>query len=231
MVINGHLTQDVGATIDCGGADLDCQYSSIIAANVTGVRTLDLTGGQMVTSIATSLTISANLVRLASQNEPSHFSLASPLGAVEFQGPDTGILDHNLICSSLLVDISSAFAGGLFAASYGVTVSGAIVNRGTMNLLTSIVGATITNTGTISNSTIALNGGTIINTGGTISGCTITGGGTIIGGTVTGCAFGTGPVKLFGVTDGGGNSGTYLTFPPTTALEAQVCRQNEEGNA
>jgi hypothetical protein len=90
-------------------------------------------------------------------------------------------------------------------AACGVAVSGAIVNSGTMNLLTSIAGGSITNTGTISNSTIA--GPSTIVGSGTLTGCTATGG----------------PVQCFGGTNGGSNTGAVLFAAElATFLNAEI---------
>jgi hypothetical protein len=235
--LNGYVNITSAGSIDCHGANLTMEDDENIAGNITNCGTLRVepstSGGTSSFVVGVGVTIGAATVVVVPYAGTVFVRVDVPLAAVQVvpQGSNRATLAANLACASLSVTGILWGDNNTASAAFGATVSGAIVNSGTMNLLTSIAAASITNTGTISNSTIALNGGTIINTGGTISGCTITGGGTIIGGTVTGCAFGTGPVKLFGVTDGGGNSGTYLTFPPTTALEAQVCRQNEEGNA
>jgi hypothetical protein len=135
-------------------------------------------------------------------------------------------------------NINSGFGGTLNLGTGTFTLTGTMTKNNSEPFVINFIGATATVIATADFKANAANvnlGSCAITLTGVLDGTgfiIVTGAAaTIIGGTVTGCDFGTGPVKLFGVTDGGGNSGTYLTFPPTTALEAQVCRQNEEGNA
>jgi hypothetical protein len=230
--LNGYVHVTTAGSIDCHTKNLTIEDDCLIDGNITNCGTLAVqpssSGATNSFSVAAGVTIGATTVSVQPVADATEYlNCPVTLAAVQIlsaSGHKISLSNSDLSCASLTVN-SSAILSGQGAGStavQGVSVTGQLTVSGTLNLCTSVSFGSCTNTGTISNSTIPLNGGTINNTGGTISGCTITGGGTIIGGTVTGCTATGGTVQCFGSTNGAGNTGVLFAAELATFLNAEI---------
>jgi uncharacterized protein (UPF0333 family) len=211
--LNGFVTITSAGSVDCNGADFWIEDDCRIQGNITNCGILFVTpsnaGFTNAFTVDANVVIGATLVRVA-PTTTSTLSIPATLLAVLIDVVQNNrvSLANDLACSSLTISGKLWGDSNTATAAYGVAVSGALTVNGTLNLCTGISfgSCTVGAAGTISNSTVALNG-LAINSAGNITTCTITGGGSIGGGTVTGCTATSGTVYVRGGNNGGGNTG------------------------